>query len=293
MRISSWNEKHIGITFILFASLMWALEPVAAKIAYRSSDFIQTSAVRALFAFLVALLYVILRGKGKELKVKREKIPYILFIALIGSSFADLLYFYAISRIPVVNAVIIGHMQPIFIILLGFLILREALTIYDYGGILFMMLSGIMVTTRTFQNLSTFHIGTFGDALVLLSTIAWASTALVARKYLRKVNAGVISFYRFLITFILLFLYLSFFSSFNIFIPQIAVGIIVGMGTIFYYEAIHRIKAAQVSALELSSPFFAALLGFFILHEKITGMQIFGMMLLFMGIYFLAKREES
>ena len=34
-----------------------------------------------------------------------------------------------------------------------------------------------------------------------------------------------------------------------------------------------RIKAAQVSSLELSTPFFAAILGFFVLREFITIMQ--------------------
>jgi len=293
MKISSWSEKHTGVVFVLSASLMWALEPVAAKIAYLSSDFLHTSAVRAMFASLVALLYVIIRKRGKEMKVKRHNLPPLLFIAFAGTLFADLLYFYAISSIPVINAVIIGHMQPIFIILLGFLILKEDLTIYDYGGIFFMILSGIMVTTRTFHNLLSLRIGTPGDALVLLSTIAWASTAIGAKKYLRGMDAGVISFYRFFIASLVFLSYLALFSSLSILLPQIAVGIIVGAGTILYYEGLSRLKAAQVSALELSSPFFAALLGFFILHEGLTGMQVAGVMLLFLGIYFLAKREEN
>jgi drug/metabolite transporter (DMT)-like permease len=54
-----------------------------------------------------------------------------------------------------------------------------------------------------------------------------------------------------------------------------------------------RIKAAQVSALELSTPFFAALLSFLILGERVTVMQISGMMLLFVGVCFLSKKEEA
>jgi drug/metabolite transporter (DMT)-like permease len=54
-----------------------------------------------------------------------------------------------------------------------------------------------------------------------------------------------------------------------------------------------RIKAAQVSAMELSTPFFAALLGFMILGEVVTVMQISGMVLLFVGVCFLSKKEEA
>ncbi len=76
-------------------------------------------------------------------------------------------------------------------------------------------------------------------------------------------------------------------------IYQILVGIVVGAGTIFYYEGLKRIKAAQVSALELTTPFAAALLGFCILAERITALQIAGMVLLFAGVCFLSKKEDA
>jgi drug/metabolite transporter (DMT)-like permease len=60
-----------------------------------------------------------------------------------------------------------------------------------------------------------------------------------------------------------------------------------------YYESMKRIKAAQVSAMELSTPFFAALSGFLILRELVTVMQIAGMVLLFVGVCFLSKKEEA
>jgi len=66
---------------------------------------------------------------------------------------------------------------------------------------------------------------------------------------------------------------------------------VIGVGTILYYEGIRLIKAAQVSALELSTPFFAAILAFFILHEYLSVMQYIGMLFLLGGIYYLSKRE--
>jgi len=76
-------------------------------------------------------------------------------------------------------------------------------------------------------------------------------------------------------------------------IYQILVGVIVGAGTVLYYESMKRIKVAQVSAMELSTPFFAALLGSLILEELVTVMQIAGMVLLFVGACFLSKKEEA
>ena len=287
------NSKHIGVTIILLASVMWAIEPILAKLSYQNSDFIQTSAIRAIFAALTALVYVGITNKA-NLKVNKKQIPTLLYIAVIGTLFADFMYFFALTQVPVINAVIIGHLQPIFIILIGFLALKtDKLTKFDFIGIAFMIFSGILVTTKTLENLSMFKLGTTGDLLVLSAAIAWATTAVAMRKYLRGVNAGVVTFYRFLFASIFFVVYLILTSTIGISnIYQILIGIAIGIGTILYYEGLKRIKAAQVSGLELSAPFFATILAFFVLGESVTIMQVIGIFLLFVGIYYLSKKED-
>lgn len=287
------NSKHIGVIIILLASVMWAIEPILAKLSYQNSDFIQTSAIRAIFAALTALVYVGITNKA-NLKVNKKQIPTLLYIAVIGTLFADFIYFFALTQIPVINAVIIGHLQPIFIILIGFLALKtDKLTKFDFIGIAFMIFSGILVTTKTLENLSMFRLGTTGDLLVLSAAIAWATTAVAMRKYLRGVNAGIVTFYRFLFASIFFVIYLILTSTIGISnIYQILIGIAIGIGTILYYEGLKRIKAAQVSGLELSAPFFATILAFFVLGESVTIMQVIGIFLLFVGIYYLSKKED-
>ena len=156
-----------------------------------------------------------------------------------------------------------------------------------------MIFSGILVTTKTLDNLSMFKLGTTGDLLVLSAAIAWATTAVAMRKYLRNVNAGIITFYRFLFASLFFIVYLILTSTIGISnIYQILIGIAIGIGTILYYEGLKRIKAAQVSGLELSTPFFATILAFFVLLESVTIMQIIGIFLLFVGIYFVSKKEN-
>jgi len=288
------DTKKTGILAILGASLMWSLEPIFAKLAYANSDFLQTSAIRAIVVVLTALLYVLATG-ARKLKVSTNHFSKILYIAIAGTVIGDLLYFYALTKISVLNAVMIGHMQPIFIVLIGFFLLKEdKLTKFDYIGIFTMIIAGLFVTTKTVENLSMMRLGTVGDIYVLLATAAWATTAIVTRKYLRELDAGVVTFYRYLIASVIFVVYLSFESSLVVSnIHQILVGVIVGVGTILYYESMKRIKAAQVSAMELSTPFFAALMGFLILGELVTAMQISGMVLLFVGICLLSRKEEA
>ena len=288
------GPKKAGVLAILGASLMWAIEPILAKLAYANSDYLQTSAIRAIVVALTALLFVLFTNKG-NLKVTKKQLPKLVYIAVAGTIFADLLYFFSLTKIPVINAVLIGHMQPIFIVLIGFFILKEdRLTKFDYLGIFIMITAGVLVTTKTPENLYMIKLGTVGDIYVLLATVAWATTAIVMRKYLKQLNAGVVTFYRFSIASVIFVVYLLLKSSLvlsNIY--QVLVGLIVGVGTILYYEGLKRIKAAQVSALELSTPFFAAVFAFLILRELVTVMQISGIVLLAVGIFFLSRKEEA
>lgn len=286
------NSKKKGTLAILGASLMWAFEPVFAKLAYENSDFLQTSAIRAICVVLVAISYILLRGQ-RNFKITRRQFSMLIYVALVGTIIGDLVYFYALTRVPVLNAVLIAHLQPIFIVLIGFFFLKEdELTKFDYTGIVTMIIAGILVTTKTLENLAAVRLGTAGDVYVLLATIAWATTTIAVRKYLRKLDAGIVTFYRYLVASTVLVVYLSLRSSLvlsNIY--QILVGVIVGAGTIFYYEGLRRIKAAQVGALELATPFFAAIFGFCILGERFTIMQITGIALLFIGVWLLSKKE--
>jgi drug/metabolite transporter (DMT)-like permease len=286
------DAKKTGTLAILGASLMWAFEPVFAKLAYRSSDFLQTSAIRAICVVLVALMYVILR-KQRNFKITGRQFSMLVYVALAGTIIGDLVYFYALTRVPVLNAVLIAHLQPIFIVLIAFFFLKEdKLTTYDYLGIVTMIIAGILVTTKTMENLAAVKLGTAGDVYVLLATVVWATTTIAVRKYLRGLDAGIVTFYRYLVASAVFVVYLSLRSSLvlsNIY--QILIGVIVGAGTIFYYEGLKRIKAAQVGALELATPFFAALFGFCILGERVTIMQITGIALLFIGVWILSKKE--
>lgn len=274
--------------------MMWAIEPILAKLSYQTTDFINTFATRTIFAFAIIAMYVII-FKTKHLPVKKQHIPKLIYISLIATLFADLIYIYALTRVSVINAVLIGHMQPIFIVLFGFLVLKQdRITKPDYLGILFMILAGIMVTTKTLGNFLGFRFGTIGDIYVLSATVAWATTAIVARKYLSPLDAGIIAFYRFLFAGIIFISYVLVFRGLEIVsIYQVLLGFTIGIGTILYYEGIRLIKAAQVSALELSTPFFATFLGYLVLRENITLMQFMGLLLLLIGIYFLSKKEKN
>jgi len=288
------KTKTVGILAILLASILWAIEPIFVKLSYETSDFIQTNTIRAIFALLVAFVYLLIKRKPKDLKIAKKDVAPLIYIALVATLFADFMYVFSLSQVPVVNAVIIGHMQPVFIVVFGIFILKsDKLTSYDYIGIVLMIISGLLVTTGSLDHLMNLNLGTLGDLFVLSATIAWATTAIVTRKYVKHLDTGVLAFYRFSLAAMVLTVFLILHN--RLFIAncyQVAVGIVVGLGTVLYYESLTRIKAAQTSALELSTPVFATVLAFYMLAEVPTRMQLVGVVLLFLGLFFISRRED-
>ena len=287
------NVKSIGILSVLLASFLWALEPVLAKLSYQNSDFQHTLAVRAILVTLMALVYGGITNKA-NFKIDRRQLSALVYVAVVANILGDIAYFFALTQVPVTNAVVIGYMQPIFIVMMGFLVLREdRLSRFDYLGIIVMMMAGLLIATRSSENLLMLRLGTYGDLVVLSATVAWSTTTIAVRKYLREMNAGVVTFYRFLFASLALAAYLIFSSDLRaVNMYQVMIGIVVGVGTILYVEGLKRNKAAEVSALELSTPFFAAVLSFLALGELVTQMQIVGMVLLLIGVLFLSRKEE-
>lgn len=290
------SDKTTGILAVFGASFMWAIEATLVKLAYKAGGgFLETCTFRAIGVAVTALVYILATRRGGQLRITRGQFSVMVYIALVGTMVADLLYVYAIGEIPMINAVLIGHMQPIWVVLIGYFVLREdKLTKHDYLGISIMMIAGLLVATKTPANLWDMKLGTTGDLLVVGATVAWATTGIAVRKYVRDLNAGVLTFYRFAIASAIFLTYMLVWSDLSLSsIYQILVGIVVGVGTILYYEGLKRLKAAQVSALELSTPLFAVAFSLLILSEAVEVMQLVGVGLLIVGVHFLSRKEET
>ncbi len=286
------NTKRVGVLAVLGAAVMWALEPNFAKLAYASAGVLETSAVRTITVVPIALAWLVMTRSSLRLG---PRWPAMVYVGLVAAAGADVIYLWALSLAdyPVVNAVLIGHLQPVFVVLMGRILLKaERLNRLDYLGIGIMVVSSLLVATRTWEHLRRLQFGTAGDGLVLVATLLWASTTLVARRYLRGLSAGTVTFWRFAIGAAVLWAVLALRSRpvvLNGYPVRVGVG--VAVGTLLYYVGLNRIKAAQVSAIELSSPFFAAVLAFLVHGERLTVMQAAGMILLAGGIACLARRE--
>jgi drug/metabolite transporter (DMT)-like permease len=200
------------------------------------------------------------------------------------------MFFYGLSQTFAVNATLIAHLQPLFVSVFGAYFLNERLDQDDYVGGALILLSALLITSRTLPDLLSLRIGNFGDLMVSVATLSWAIVTVPGKKLTRETSSSVITGLRFLISATIFISALFVLNELVLrSVYQILIGVLVGLGSIFYYESLKRIKANRVALVELSSPFVAAILAWYILGEIVTVMQILGAMILVTGFYMLTR----
>ena len=286
------HQKALGVLFGVAAGFMWAVETVLGKMMLSSFSFIQVTASEAFFAAITVFAYILL--SGESLKIKDASLTDILSVGLIGTVFAPLIYFFGLTLTFAVNATLIAHLQPLFVSIFGFFLLKEKMHKHDLIGGLLIGSAVILITGRTLDNIMNFKLGNIGDLVVLLATMGWAFVAIPGKRLTKQVSSATIVGYRFLVASAVFLPLLLFMNQLVIkSIYQVLLGVTVGLGYIFYYEGLKRIKASQVALTELSSPFFASILAWVLLGECTTVIQALGASLLVAGLIILAQENST
>ena len=182
-------------------------------------------------------------------------------------------------------------MQPFFIAVLGYFFLKEHLSKSDLIGGILTIFAVVLITSRTVENLTNLKIGNFGDLVIFFAMCCWAIVAIPGKYLTKKVSSAVIVSFRFLIALIVILPILLYFNQLIITsIYQVLLGVLVGVGYIFYYEGMKRLKASQVAFTELSAPVFIAIFAWPLFGKIVTTLQIMGIVLLMLGLYMLTKK---
>ena len=111
------------------------------KILYTNSDYLHTTAIRAIFIALTALVYIFLTGTG-NFKLNKKQFSVLAILALVATVFGELIFLYALTKTSIVNVVVLAHMQPVFIVLFGYFVLKiDKLNKIDYAGMALMIIA--------------------------------------------------------------------------------------------------------------------------------------------------------
>lgn len=297
--------KKYAPFLVLFAAMLWATDaPFRLHLTEGlSSNFI------VLGEHFIAILFIlpILLLNWRELKkLKLKEWLAVLFIAIGGSALASVAFTQAFHYLNPSVAILLQKLQPFMVIGLAAIVLKETLGRRFW---LFAIVSIVGAYLISFPNLipqtypgETFNANLLGVGLALVAAFFWGASTVFGKLVLNKTNFKVMTGLRFSVAFVFLIFLNLFQQSFPdwstvtttdyLFIGII--GITSGVVSLFiYYKGLENTTASVATMAELGFPLGAVVVNWIFLGAILLPMQIFGMAILLLGVYGLAKYNQA
>jgi drug/metabolite transporter (DMT)-like permease len=239
-------------------------------------------------------------------KIDRKDLPRIALLGLCGVAVNQLLFLKGLSLTTPINASIIMVSNPIVVLLVAALVLKEKISFSKILGIALGIAGALLLLMFN----KTFSIGSEtinGDSMIFVNSMSWAAYIVLVKPLMKKYNAFTIVKWVFLFG----FLYVLPFG-FNEFKQTDWVAIPVGIwrdiffvvlgSTFFAYVlntyALRALSPAVVSIYIYLQPFLATLIAIFYYHnDGLDTRKIISGTLIIIGVYLVSqpirKKAES
>jgi drug/metabolite transporter (DMT)-like permease len=283
-----------------FAVIVWGASFIATKYALR--DVSPVTVVWLRFAIGLAILGAAVALRGQFALPLRGDWLYLALLGFLGITFHQWLQSNGLLTSQASTTAWIVATTPVFMALLGWLVLRERLTLLQVSGILLATFGVLLVVTAgDWGALSLGQVGAPGDALILISAPNWALFSILSRRGLRRYPAARMMFY--VMGFGWLFTSLLFFAGpglaeiSNLTLPGwLGIGFLgvfcSGLAYIFWYDALQTLHASQVGAFLYLEPLVAVVVAGALLGEPLLWASLLGGVLILLGVW-LVNRPKT
>lgn len=283
------SRRFQGILMVILATIFWSTSGIFISLTVQNWEISAVSLAfwRDLTTFLTLLIGTsILRPN--LLRVKRRDLPWLLIMGAISIGSFHVLWNTSVLLIGASVATVIQSNAPIFVTIMAWIIFKEALTIRKIGAIALAVAGTVLISG--ILGMSTASISKLGLFAAVSSGIFYGTFSLFGKKLTGDYNSWTILLYIFgfatltLLPFQILnpspFPYQ--FPALIYFLGLILISTISGFG--LYTTALGRLQASIASITATSEIVFAAVLAYFILHERLDTSQIMGAVLVVSGV---------
>jgi drug/metabolite transporter (DMT)-like permease len=294
------RRRNIAVLEVTFAVIFWGGSFVATKVALR--DVSPVTVVWLRFAIGFIILGAAARLRRQVSLPARRDLGYFALLGFLGITFHQWLQSAGLQTAQATTTAWIVATTPIFIAVLGWLVLKERLHWVQILGILLAAVGVLLVVTRgDLAALSAGSFGTPGDFLVLFSALNWAVFSILSRRGLRMFPATLMMFYvmgfGWLFTMLLLLVGPGFSEITQLSLPGwLGVGFLgifcSGLAYIFWYDALQALPVAQAGAFVYLEPFITLVIAAIVLGEVVTSISLLGGGVILLGVW-LVQRNQS
>ncbi len=231
-------------------------------------------------------------------KLDKKDLPRIALLAACGVACNQLLFLKGLSLTSPINASIIMISNPIVVLLIAEVVLKEKISISKIIGIGFGVVGAAIMLLYN-KNFSFGSETISGDLMILINSISWACYVVLVKPLMKKYNTFTIIKWVFLFGFIyvLPFGYKEFTQiSWATMPAQVWRDIMfVVIGTTFFAYvlntyALRALSPAVVSVYIYLQPFFASLIAIYYYHNDMLDLRkITSAVLIVFGVYLVSQ----
>ncbi len=242
---------------------------------------------------------------SKIKKIDKKDLLRFLFCGFFGVALNQLCFFHGLNLSSSINSGIIMTLNPIVVVLLSFLFLKEKLSFYRILGVL---LGAVGACLLTLDGLSVNSLSAFGDLLLLVNCTSYAFYLVLAKPLMSKYEPLTVITYVFSFGMIFVLLYpptlveLSNTQFDNI--PFDAwlkiIYVIIGVTFLTYLLTLYGLKflsASTSSSYIYTQPIMVIIFAYLFAYigfsddytDSITIQKMFYMFLIFLGVYLTGK----
>jgi len=310
------NDLLIGFILALIAAISWGSASAMYKnILKIDQSLLLTLTIRGLFAVpLVGMVTLLINGfKSVPILLSVDILP-ILVLSSIFVALGDFFYFGSLQRIEVSKAAPVSAIYPLFTSILLVISGLEEISGAVIAGIIILVVGiGLVTQENRLQSLESSKNevqknSSLGIGIAVLAAFFWSLAILTVRIILDNPKIDVFSLVtiRFgLLTLIVGILWLfsltinyrgrvqketpiTSLSKNQAFVLGLGGIMSWGIGAIAFFSSIEIIGAAKATPISSINPLISVFLGILILKEKLTSVQIIGIILVCFGSIFIS-----
>lgn len=297
MEISK-RSAYIKATLAVIA---WGASFIATKVALR--DVSPVTVVWLRFAIGIAILGIAVWMRNELTLPPVKELGYFAVLGAIGISFHQWLQSTGLVTAEATTTAWIVAATPIFMALLGWMLLKEKLSWNTLGGILLAVVGvALMISKGDMGSIILGQAGSYGDRLILLSAPNWALFSVLSRRGLKIHPATMMMFY--VMLFGWLFTSIQFIAADGMqeiskltIDGWLGIGFLgvfsTGMAYIFWYEALSNLGTSQVGVFLYVEPLVAIVVAALVLGEVIVSGAILGGICILAGVWIVNRQGDE
>ena len=289
------NRRTAYDTYIklITAIAIWGGSFIATKIAVQE---VSPVTVVWLRFFIGTVILGYFAWKRKELALpKRKDVLDLLWLGFLGITLHQWLQSSGLVTSEASTTARLVSISPIFMVLFGWIFLKEKLSLRTITGFLLATIGVVLVVTKgDIRSIINGKFGVSGDILILISALNWAIFSVLSRPILERFSAIKVTFYVLFLGWLLTSVQFLFGHHWIEFSQLSTAGwasiaflgiFCSALAYIFYNDGLKALPASKVGAFLYLEPLIATIVAAAVLSESIVLASLAGGGLILLGVW--------